>query len=53
VVAGIVARLAGLPRRAAVLAGDERHLNLLPHVRASRTLRGARCHPVTEVPELN
>jgi transposase len=36
VVAGIVARLTGLPRRAVVLAEDETYLNLLPHVRASR-----------------
>jgi hypothetical protein len=42
VVAGIVARLLDLPRRAVVLAEDETHLNLLPHVRASWTLRGAR-----------
>jgi transposase len=42
VVAGIVARLLELPRRAVVLAEDETHLNLLPHVRASWTLRGAR-----------
>jgi hypothetical protein len=42
VVAGIVARLTGLPRRAVVLAEDETHLNLLPHVRASWTLRGGR-----------
>jgi hypothetical protein len=42
VVAGIVARLIELPRRAVVLAEDETHLNLLPHVRASWTLRGAR-----------
>ena len=42
VVAGIVARLLELPRRAVVLAGDETHLNLLPHVRASWTLRAAR-----------
>jgi transposase len=41
-VAGIMARLAGLPRRAVVLAEDETHLHLLPHVRASWTLRGAR-----------
>jgi len=41
-VAGIVARLTGLPRRAVVLAEDETHLNLLPHVRASWTLRAAR-----------
>jgi hypothetical protein len=42
VVAGIVARPTGLPRRAVVLAEDETHLNLLPHVRASWTLRAAR-----------
>jgi hypothetical protein len=42
VVAGIVARLIELPRRAVVLAEDETHLNLLPHVRASWTLRGIR-----------
>jgi hypothetical protein len=42
VVAGIVARLIDLPRRAVVLAEDETHLNLLPHVRASWTLRGRR-----------
>jgi transposase len=42
VVAGIVARLLTLPRRAVVLAEDETHLNLLPHVRASWTLRGRR-----------
>jgi hypothetical protein len=36
VVAAIVARLIDLPRRAVVLAEDETHLNLLPHVRASR-----------------
>ena len=40
VVAGIVAGLTGLPRRAVVLAEDETHLNLLPHVRASQPLRG-------------
>ena len=38
-VAEIVARLIELPRRAVVLAEDETHLNLLPHVRASWTLR--------------
>ena len=38
VVAQIVARLTGPPRRAVVLAGDETHLNLLPHVRVSWTL---------------
>ena len=42
VVAGIAARLIELPRRAVVLAEDETHLNLLPHVRASWTLRTAR-----------
>jgi hypothetical protein len=42
VVAGIVARLLELPRRAVVLAEDETHLNLLPHVRASWTLRTIR-----------
>jgi transposase len=42
VVAGIVARLIQLPRRAVVLAEDETHLNLLPHVRAGWTLRTAR-----------
>jgi len=42
VVAGIVARLIELPRRAVVLAEDETHLNLLPHVRASWTLRTGR-----------
>jgi len=42
VVAQIVARLLKLPRRAVVLAEDETHLNLLPHVRASWTLRTGR-----------
>jgi len=42
VVAGIVARLIELPRRTVVLAEDETHLNLLPHVRASWTLRAVR-----------
>src|SRR5919109_3647792 len=42
VVAGIVARLTGLPCQSVVLAEDETHLNLLPHVRASWTLRTAR-----------
>ena len=41
-VAGIAARLLELPRRAVVLAEDETHLHLLPHVRASWTPRGAR-----------
>ena len=47
VVASIVARLLELPRRAVVLAEDETHLNLLPHVRASWTLRGARPQVLT------
>ena len=47
VVPQIVARLTGLPRRAVVLAEDETHLNLLPHVRASWTLRGARSQVLT------
>jgi hypothetical protein len=51
VVAGIVARLLELPRRAVVLAEDETHLNLLPHVRASWTLRGAR--PLVPTPGTN
>jgi hypothetical protein len=46
-VAGVVARLLNLPRRAVVLAEDETHLNLLPHVRASWTLRGARPEVLT------
>jgi transposase len=51
VVAGIVARLTGLPRRSVVLAEDETHLNLLPHVRASWTLRAAR--PTIPTPGTN
>ena len=47
VVAGIVARLLDLPLRSAVLAEDETHLNLLPHVRASWTLRGMRPQVLT------
>jgi hypothetical protein len=47
VVAGIMARLIDLPRRAVVLAEDETHLNLLPHVRASWTLRGTRPQVLT------
>jgi hypothetical protein len=47
VVAGIVARLLELLRRSVVLAGDETHLNLLPHVRASWTLRGMRPEVLT------
>jgi hypothetical protein len=42
VVAQIVARLAGLPRRSVILAEDETHLNLLPHMRASWTTRTVR-----------
>jgi transposase len=41
-VAAITARLLELPRRAVVCAEEETHLHLLPHVRASWTLRGAR-----------
>ena len=51
VVAQIVARLIELPRRAVVLAEDETHLNLLPHVRASWTLRTAR--PLVPTPGSN
>ncbi len=47
VAAQIVARLLELPRRPVVLAGDETHLNLLPDVRASWTLRGARPQVLT------
>jgi len=47
VVAQIVARLLELPRRSVVLAEDETHLNLLPHVRASWTLRGRRPEVLT------
>jgi len=47
VVAGITARLLDLPRRAVVLAEDETHLNLLPHVRASWTPRGRRPQVLT------
>jgi hypothetical protein len=47
VVAGIVARLIELPSRPVVLAEDETHLNLLPHVRASWTLRGERPQVLT------
>jgi hypothetical protein len=47
VVADIVARLLELPRRAVVLAEDETHLNLPPHVRASWTLRGMRPQVLT------
>ena len=46
-VAGIVARLLELPRQSVVLAEDETHLNLLPHVRASWTLRGTRSEVLT------
>jgi transposase len=47
VVAGIMARLLELPRRSVVLAEDETHLNLLPHVRASWTPRGMRPQVLT------
>ena len=47
VVAQIMARLINLPRRSVVLAEDETHLNLLPHVRASWTLRGRRPEVLT------
>ena len=42
VVTQIMARLMELPRQSVVLAEDETHLNLLPHVRASWTPRGTR-----------
>ena len=51
VVAGVVARLIELPRRAVVCAEDETHLNWLPHVRASWTRRGAR--PLIPTPGTN
>ena len=51
VVAGFVDRLLDLPRRSVVLAEDETHLNLLPHVRASWTLRTAR--PLVPTPGTN
>jgi transposase len=41
-VAAVTVRLLALPRRAVVLAEDETHLHLLPHVRAGWTLRGRR-----------
>jgi transposase len=41
-VAAITARLLQLPARAVVCAEDETHLHLLPHVRASWTLRARR-----------
>jgi DDE superfamily endonuclease len=47
VVAQIVARLLALPRRPVLLAEDETHLNLLPHVRASWTPRAARPQVLT------
>lgn len=47
VVAQIVARLTGLPRQSVVLAEDEMPLNLLPHMRASWTPRGARPQVLT------
>ena len=45
VVAQIVARLLELPRRSVVLAEDETHLNLLPHVRANWTPRSVTTAP--------
>ena len=42
-----MARLLDLPRQSVVLAEDETHLNLLPHVRSSWTLRGARPEVLT------
>jgi hypothetical protein len=50
-VAAVMVRLLALPRRAVVLAEDETHLNLLPHVRASWTRRGAR--PQVRTPGTN
>jgi len=47
VAAGIMARLLELPRRPALLAEDQTHPNLLPHVRASRTPRGMRPQVLT------
>jgi transposase len=47
IVAAIAARLAHLPRGAVVVAEDETHLHLLPHVRSSWTLRGCRPKVVT------
>jgi hypothetical protein len=41
------ARLLDLPRQSVVLAEDETHLNLLPHVRASWTLRAMRPQVLT------
>jgi transposase len=46
-VAQIVTRLIDLPRRAVVLVEDETHLNPLPHVRASWTLRTVRPQVLT------
>ncbi len=46
-----IAALLELPRRAVVLAEDETHLNLLPHVRASWTLRTVR--PLVPAPGKN
>ena len=47
VVADIAARLRALPRGALVWATDETHVNLLPHVRATWTLRSRRPEIVT------
>jgi transposase len=51
VVAAIVAAVLRLPRGAVVWAADESHLHLLPHVRASWTLRGHR--PKIDTPGKN
>jgi transposase len=47
VVAGIRQQIADLPRGAVVLAADETHINLLPWVRATWILHGARQHVMT------
>ncbi len=47
-----MARLLELPRRAVVPAEDETHLNLLPHVRANWTLRGARPEVFPQAPAI-
>ena len=49
VVGQIVARLLELPHRSLVLAEDATHLNLLPHVRASWTLRAMRPQVLTRI----
>jgi hypothetical protein len=42
VLAPLRRQLAALPRGSVVLAEDETHLHLLPHIRASWILRGTR-----------